>query len=142
MAGGRAWSALLGAHGKQIQKRPGLGYPPRKIRPFPGTLQDPAQFILTREEEAAITCLVDIQLEKHHTRLGRAQGPWKILLILSAPAGQSLSYCVTCIISFNSLEQPYTVGIFNSHFTDKETEVPRYHVICSNSTKPTSIKFG
>ena len=62
----------------RIQRWPGLGSTLRIIRPFPGIWQDPAQFILTREK-AAITWVVDILLEKHHTRLRRAPGPWEIL---------------------------------------------------------------
>ena len=62
----------------RIQRWPGLGSTLRIIRPFPGIWQDPAQFILTREK-AAITWVVDILLEKHHTRLRRAPGPREIL---------------------------------------------------------------
>lgn len=51
-----------------IQRWAGLGSTLRIIRPFPGSWQDPAQFILARGEKAAITWFVDILLERHHTK--------------------------------------------------------------------------
>lgn len=89
----------------RTQKRP-----PRKIRSFPGTLQDPARLILLREE-AAITWVVDILLEKHHTRLGKHKVLGKYNQYEMLQRARPLSQYFICIISFNSLEQSYKVSI-------------------------------
>lgn len=67
-------SAYLEAHDEQNPKKASIGLPSKKIRSSPGTRQDPAQFTPLREE-AAITWVVGILLEMHHTRLAKAQGP-------------------------------------------------------------------
>ena len=72
----------------RIQRWAGLGSTLMIIRPFPGSWQDPAQFILARGEKAAITWFVNILLEMPHTKLRTALGPWKILQILRAPASR------------------------------------------------------
>ena len=52
----------LGPMVNRTQRWAGLGSTLRIIRPFLGSRQDPAQFILARGEKAAITCFGNILL--------------------------------------------------------------------------------